>query len=181
MPDRYKRAENWKVAKRFKEFKKIEKFCETCEKRLILNNMRDVERKKYCSKSCLGKGITKHRKVNWIYKDCPICGNEFTFYPSQKKKYCSRLCFAEKPLKTTLSHRGYILNWNRKTKQREYEHVQIVEAVLGRKMKKKEVVHHINLKKIDNKNSNLLVCDNVYHMWLHSQYALKFAQIFLGG
>jgi 5-methylcytosine-specific restriction endonuclease McrA len=35
-------------------FKKIDKYCEVCSKKLILNNNRDIERKKFCSRRCLG-------------------------------------------------------------------------------------------------------------------------------
>ncbi len=49
-------------------------------------------------------------------------------------------------------------------------HRWIVEKVLGRKLKKKEIVHHINYDKLDNRRSNLLVCPSqTYHMLIHAR------------
>lgn len=47
------------------------------------------------------------------------------------------------------------------------EHTLKASAALGRPLKKGEIVHHINGDKHDNSNSNLLVCGQPYHMWLH--------------
>jgi hypothetical protein len=35
-------------------FRNIDKYCEECSKKLILNNNRDIERKRFCSRKCLG-------------------------------------------------------------------------------------------------------------------------------
>ncbi len=56
------------------------------------------------------------------------------------------------------------------------EHLVIAERTLGRELKENECVHHVNMRMDDVRNSNLLICDNVYHSWLHFQYAKKFAE-----
>src|SRR5438552_679889 len=51
------------------------------------------------------------------------------------------------------------------------EHVLCAERVLGRRLKRGEVVHHINGDTTDNRNKNLLVCTHGYHMLLHWRMA----------
>ena len=48
-----------------------------------------------------------------------------------------------------------------------YEHTLIVEEKLGRLPRKDEVVHHINLDKLDNSPSNLWLCVNREHLICH--------------
>jgi len=40
-------------------------------------------------------------------------------------------------------------------------------------LKFNEIVHHINEKKDDNRNSNLLICSKSYHTWLHHKIREK--------
>ena len=48
-----------------------------------------------------------------------------------------------------------------------YEHRVIAEIVLGRRLKTRECVHHINSNQLDNRNCNLLICSKGYHNALH--------------
>lgn len=51
-----------------------------------------------------------------------------------------------------------------------YEHRLIVEGVIGRYLKRRESVHHINEIKNDNRKCNLVLCENEsYHRLLHSK------------
>jgi len=47
------------------------------------------------------------------------------------------------------------------------EHTLVAEKMLGRPLRKNEVVHHINMDKQNNDESNLFICDNKEHLKCH--------------
>lgn len=56
-----------------------------------------------------------------------------------------------------------------KSKLRVAEQVVVVEQALGRRLGPGEIVHHVDGDKLNNHQSNLLVCSRSYHNWLHSR------------
>jgi len=56
------------------------------------------------------------------------------------------------------------------------EHILLAEKALGRSLKRGEIIHHINGDGLDNRNTNLLVCDRSYHSWLHQKMAKLYQQ-----
>ena len=50
------------------------------------------------------------------------------------------------------------------------EHVAVAEKSLGKPLPPGAVVHHVNEDKLDNRNSNLVICpDRAYHNALHAK------------
>lgn len=64
---------------------------------------------------------------------------------------------------------GYKIIQNEKeTKgKKEREHRKIMEEFLGRKLKRKEHIHHINGNKLDNRIKNLMILNPSEHQLLH--------------
>lgn len=107
---------------------------------------------------------------------CIICNTPFVFRKDRSPKYCSVECrktVTSRPYRRkytdTITPLGYVENWGDNRDRRTFVHIIKAEKALGRRLKKGEVVHHINLDKSDNRNCNLLVCTQSYHLWLHHQ------------
>ena len=53
-------------------------------------------------------------------------------------------------------------------KKSKLEHIHIAEKALGKPLPKGAIVHHVNERKWDNRNKNLVVCPSQeYHLMLH--------------
>jgi len=54
--------------------------------------------------------------------------------------------------------------------RRVYEHILAAEKAIGKSLPKGAVVHHVNENKSDNRNENLVICENtIYHHLLHAR------------
>ncbi len=64
---------------------------------------------------------------------------------------------------------GYIIQYERGGK-RNLEHIIIAEKALGHRLPPKAKLHHINGIRSDNRNMNLVICENqAYHLLLHQR------------
>src|SRR4030095_17051466 len=133
---------------------------------------------RYCSKRCQRKVGDRLRKPKKCV--CQYCGEIYWTLrrkPKSPQQYCSIRCAKIKG-ESRVTHDGYRAMYLRTTKVKSefrgsntwpyvYEHIAIAEKALGRRLKKGEVVHHINGNTLDNRNCNLLICTQTYHNELH--------------
>ena len=81
-----------------------------------------------------------------------------------------------KTLKFPFLHKGYVV-LGKVNGKRILEHIVIAEKVLGRRLKKGEMVHHINGNRSDNRNENLLICTRSYHKLLHDRMSQAYQKM----
>jgi len=105
---------------------------------------------------------------------CHRCGKE-----SEKRKdhadrnehnFCSRECAVANANLAKVAKsdpNGRKVKWVKIGDQYKREHVAIAEKILGRKMKKTEVVHHIDENPLNNDHSNLVIMYRSDHTALH--------------
>lgn len=74
------------------------------------------------------------------------------------------------PLRRAKSGTGYIRKEGYRMIGEKMEHVIMVEKVLGKRLPKGALVHHVNHKRADNRNENFVVCpSDAYHLMLHQR------------
>jgi hypothetical protein len=114
-------------------------------------------RGKFCSKKCQYTS----NKIKYKSKGNPFYGKHHT--PE------TRIILSQKKFKRGWSlTQGYIRLYEKDNKG-QLLHRFIMEKILGRKLQKNEVVHHINQNRSDNRLENLLVLDRGKHVALHKR------------
>lgn len=138
------------------------KKCEYCGKEIICKIRRDITRKRFCSRRCLGLYSVK---MGWLKCDY----SEKTRQKMRKSKL-KLLKTGWRPvgwraydLPIRLSGRGYYFKGNKRL------HTILMEEKLGRKLIPNEVVHHKDFNKLNNLLDNLVVMTRSCHMKLHTQ------------
>jgi endogenous inhibitor of DNA gyrase (YacG/DUF329 family) len=135
-------------------------------------------------KAHIGAGSRPWR-VTKVEVTCPRCGVAFKVhkYRESMKPYCSRRCAQKKATGDkairwsggrTINERGYVMVYapshpNVQSVRGIYvlEHRLVASQKLGRPLEAKEVVHHVNGDKQDNRPENLEVMTQGEHLRRH--------------
>lgn len=130
---------------------KRHKICKGCNSIIIPGkDNKNYYRQKYCNKQCM----INHRKfIHLSTSNCKQCGKKLIYSSNlrlNRQKYCNRKCYT---IFRTKNHNRYILIQNKEEKI--LEHRKVMEKKIGRKLTKKETVHHKNGFKSDNNENNL--------------------------
>jgi len=152
--------------------------CEYCNEEftttsaLIEKRMNEGGHKiRYCSQKCMGLS-----NKTAIIKSCPNCGKEFE---TTRAECCSNKCAYEYKIKTGSTKRsGFWYENGYKVLYVEgdnhiMEHINNMEIHIGRKLEKNEVVHHINLDRLDNRIENLKLMARGEHASYHRKLEIK--------
>jgi hypothetical protein len=123
---------------------------------------RDLAR--WCSRRCWAAAVKAKRPV----ARCVECGEQFHPHPSQLRRgtgrFCSMACRARQPKNGSV----YSSKYSRRNGNLRCDHVVIAERALGHPLPAGAHVHHLNENGRDNRNHNLVICqDAAYHKLLH--------------
>jgi hypothetical protein len=104
------------------------------------------------------------RKLVLLDRVCEHCGSGFFIRPFKvrqgKGKFCSRKCMHAARTVNAMPYR--------QSKEHRYQHRAVAARALGRALPAKAQVHHVNGNTLDNRPSNLVICeDSAYHKLLH--------------
>ena len=119
----------------------------------------------FCSLKCSGEYRTKTQSE---IRKCVICGKNFKVKNGDIKRRmalcCSRNCLKKWWVNNKTTSIG-VDGYERFGKERK--HRAVIERFIGRKLKRAEVVHHINGIKTDNRIENLALMSQSEHMKIH--------------
>jgi hypothetical protein len=162
----------------------MNKVCLQCSKNYNAIN----SKRKYCSHFC--RLIALHINIRkYPEKKCLTCGINIPRKHIKTAKTCSMKCFSSYAKlnfpKGEKHHRfkgeeysaggGYLRTYKFYSSRKRYNSIHriVMEEHLGRPLSNKEVVHHINGDKSDNRLENLEVLSISAHTRLHCEELLK--------
>lgn len=135
--------------------KAYKKPCEVCGEPFLTGASGLANR--FCSVICSGKKQREESRKRLARLNCAFCNEEFIVPQCRKNsaKCCSKGCYFALIHKDGRSYRR-----RRKDRFLSPEHRLIVEEAIGRKLRKNEVVHHIDENRLNNSVDNLFIFKN---------------------
>jgi len=119
----------------------------------------------------MGPGPRPNRMTGNMVK-CPVCGQERYRRKCEiirKRRYCSRKCASS--FMRGVNHPRY--DPNARSRRIEGKKTRIyrilMQQIIGRKLEPYEVIHHWDGNTQNNNPSNLLICTQAYHAYLHGK------------
>ena len=76
----------------------------------------------------------------------------------------------------SITYEGYA--YIRVNGKRKLEHRHVMEQILGRALRRNEIVHHIDGDKLNNNPVNLFVCSMSQHRWLENHFADLYKKVY---
>lgn len=136
----------------------------------------------FCKRSCRelsGNKNPGYKPRIYDTKNCAKCGGKIdmsglTPKRAAKRVRCANCKHGRLPTKTYYKLQNGYIGMLHEGKTRGV-HVVKAEVALGRRLKKGEVVHHIDGDPSNNDNSNLLICTIGYHRQLHARMGMRYA------